>query len=201
MADLQEMDREINSLGFRYYTLEPRPIPYKSPNTSTHPASVRAKDAADSLNEAYTQVSDMHQAIRQSLAKFKSLVGQPNYTDLSTCFAAMKTLTGSSKVTLRCKEGTDDPEALVGGSEKVEEAVKVFNEMLDTCHEFLRDYDSYLERLKQRIAALRQLAVMQQILTICSVFEEKGPMNINIYATEIRSLLLDIGSSAKQKLK
>lgn len=188
----------MNAIGYRYYTLEPRPIPYKSPNVSTHPASVKAKEAADRLNEAYKEVSDLHQEIKEKLAKFKSLVGQPGYSDLSSCFAALKTLSGSTKVTLLCKEGTDDPLELVGGSEKVQGAVKVFNEMLNICHDFLEDNDAYLERIKQRIAALRLLAVMQQILNICSTFEEQAPTNVGIFATEIRSLLLDVGSAAKR---
>lgn len=200
LADLQEADQEINALGFRYYTLEPRTIPYTSPNVTTHPASAKAKEAADQLNEAYQEVAGMHQTIKAKLDKFKEQVGQPAYSDLAACFASLKTLSGSAKVKLFCKDGTEDPIMLEGGSEEFQEALKVYNEMLEICREFLANTNVYLERINERIAALKQLAVMQQILDICSAFEEQAPSNINIFATEIRSLLLDTKSSAKQKL-
>ncbi len=201
LADLHETDDEINSIGFRYYTLESRPIPYKSPNISTHPATIKAKEAADSLNDAYQKASDTHQMIRCKLIEFKKLVGQPEYADLKACFAGMKVLSGEAEVRLVCSDVTNDPLKLVGGAWEVQHAIKVFNGMLDTCHEFLQETDSYLERISQRIEALRMLAVMQQILTICATFEAYAATNVNIFATEIRSLLLDTRSAAKQSFK
>lgn len=190
----------MTALGYRYYTLEPRPIPYKPPGLTTHPASEKAKDAAESLNNAYQEISDLHQTIKSKLDEFKKLVGQPMYSDLSSCFASLKTLSNGTKVELVCSETTSDPVELVGGSEKSQEAVNIFNEMLGSCHQFLRDNDQALETIKERIASLRQLAIMQQILDICSTFETHAPTNVGIFATEIRSLLLDVRSAAK-KLK
>lgn len=201
LADLYEIDEEMDALGHRYYTMESRPIPYTSPKTSTHPASIKAKDAADSLNEAYLEALNTHQMIRSKLIEFKRLVGQPEYADLSCCFGALKKLSGGDKmVTLVCSDVSHGPLCLEGGSKNVENSVKVFNEMLATCHQFLDNADVYLETIKQRIAALKLLAVMQQILTICSLFEARAATNVNIFSTELRSLLLDIRASAKLKL-
>lgn len=201
LADLHEMEEEMNAMGYRYYTLESRTIPYRSPNVSTHPASVKAKEAADSLNEAYQEALNAHQVIRGKLNEFKKLVGQPEYADLSLCFASLKSLSGKEKVKLICSETTNDPLELVGGSEAVKEPVKILNEMLNACHVFLKETDVYIERIKKRIESLKLLAVMQQILTISSTFETQASTNVNIFATEIRSLLLDIRSAAKLKLK
>jgi hypothetical protein len=195
------MDNEINDMGYRYYTLESRPIPYRSPPTTTHPASVRAKEAADSLNQAYLEALDTHQTIKTKLEEFKRLVGQREYTDLATCFLALNTLAGQNSVTLICNADTNEPIELVGGAEEVEKPVLVFNEMLDNCHQYINNVDVYLDTIKQRINALRSLAVMQQILTICSTFETHASTNVNIFATEIRSLLQDTMAAAKQNLK
>lgn len=189
-------------MGYRYYTLESRPIPYKSPPTTTHPASVKAKEAADSLNQAYLDALHTHQAVKDKLNEFKKLVGQREYMDLANCFLALNTLTGGEKpVTLICDDATNEPVELVGGAEVVEKQVQVFNEMLDDCHQFLNNVDVYLDTIKQRIKALRSLAITQQIQTICSTFEMHASTNVNIFATEIRSLLLDTRTAAKQNLK
>ena len=189
-------------MGYRYYTLESRPIPYKSPPTTTHPASVKAREAADGLNQAYLDALNTHQAVKDKLNEFKKLVGQREYTDLANCFLALNTLTGGQKpVTLVCDDVTNEPVELVGGAEEVRKPVQVFNEMLDNCHQFLDNLDVYLDTIKQRINALRSLAIMQQIQTICSTFETHSSTNVNIFATEIRSLLLDTRAAATQNLK
>lgn len=201
------MDEEMNALGYRYYTLEPRPIPYRSPNTSSHPASVRAKEAADSLNQAYMDITSLHQDIRSKLNEFKRRIHHPDYSDLPSCFATLKKLSGAGTGTgggvpikLECSSLTNDPIELVGGSKDVEGHLKVFNEMLDLCHQFLEQAETSLETIEKRIKALKMLAVMQQILSICSIFESQAASNVNIFSTEIRSLLLDVRSSAKHKL-
>lgn len=201
LADLYEMDNELNALGYRYYTLDMRSIPYKSPPVTTHPVSVKAKEAADNLNQAYLDTVNVHQAIKSKLNEFKKLTGQPEYTDLASCFSSLKSLAGENSLSLVCKEETNDPLELTGGGKAVEKHVQAFNEMLDNCHQFLSNVDVYLDTIQQRIAALKLLAVMQQILTICSTFEARAAENVNIFATEIRSLLLDIRAAANQKLK
>lgn len=190
----------MNALGHRYYTLESRPIPYKSPPTTTHPASLKARDAADSLNQAYLEALNTHQTIKSKLNEFKKLVGQREYTDLAACFSALSKLTGQKAVTLVCNDASNEPAELVGGAEEVAKPVQVFNEMLDNCHQFLDNVDVYLDTIKQRIDALRSLAIMQQILTICSTYETQAATNVNIFATEIRSLLLDARVAAEQTL-
>ena len=195
------MDEEMNALGYRYYTLEPRPIPYRSPNTSTHPASIKAKEAADNLNQAYVDITTLHQDIRSKLNEFKKRTGHPEYADLPSCFATLKKLSGGTVIKLECNNLTNDPIELVGGSKEVEGHLKVFNEMLDLCHQFLEQADTSLETIEKRIKALKMLAVMQQILSICSIFESQAASNVNIFSTEIRSLLLDVRSSAKHKLE
>lgn len=194
------MDNELNALGYRYYTLDSRSIPYKSPPVTTHPVSVKAREAADSLNQAYLDALNMHQTIRSKLNEFKKLVGQPDYADLASCFSALNSLTGQKSVALVCKKETNEPVELVGGTQEVEKHVQAFNEMLDNCHQFLDNVDVYLDTIQQRIAALKLLAVMRQILNICSIFEAHAATNVNIFATEIRSLLLDIRAAADQKL-
>lgn len=201
LADLYEVDEEQNALGHRYYTLESRPIPYKSPPITTHPVSIKAKEAGDSLNQAYLEALNTHQMIKSKLNEFKKLVGQPEYTDLSSCFSALNTLTGQNAITIVCNDVTNEPVELVGGAEEVVKPIQVFNEMLDNCHQYLGNVDIYLDTIKQRIDALKSLAVMRQILNICSTFEANAAMNVNIYATEIRCLLLDVRAAAKEKLK
>ena len=191
----------MNSLGYRYYTLEARPIPYKSPNLTAHPATARAKEAADALNESYLEVFNLHQNIKSKLSDFKRQVGQAEYSDLSTCFSCLNVLTGKVPLKLECSDSTNEPVKLIGGSDEVVDAVTLFNEVLDLCHEFLSERERSLRKIKEKIDQLRSLAVMQQILTICSTFETHAPENINIFATEIRSLLLDARSAAKLKLK
>lgn len=188
----------MNALGHRYYTLEPRPISYTSPKLSNHPATVKAKETADGLNDAYQEASNSHQMIRCKLMEFKKLIGQPDYADLSACFVGLKTLSAQMPVALTCSDSTNEPLELVGGPQEVQEAVKIFNEMLITCHQFLSETDVHLEKIKQRISSLKMLAVTQHILDVCSNFERQAPTNIDIFATEVRSLLLDIRTSAKQ---
>lgn len=201
LADLYSMDEEINALGYRYYTLEPRPIPYRSPNTSTHPATVKAKEAADGLNQAYLDVTTLHQDIRSKLNEFKKRIGHPEYSDLPSCFVTLKKLPGGNSIRMECSSLTDDPIQFVGGSKEVEGHLKVFNEMLDLCHQFLEQAETSLETIEKRIKALRMLAVMQLILSICSTFESQAASNVNIFSTEIWSLLLDVRTSAKHKLE
>lgn len=200
LADLYEADREMDALGNRYYTLERRTIPYQSPHTSTHPASRKAKEAADNLNEAYLEALNTHQAVKNKLTEFKRLLDQPDYADLSSCFSTLKVLSSPEAVALVCESGTNSPQELIGGSKGMEEAIKVFNEMLDTCHGYLENVDVYISNIRQRIEALRSLAIMQQILDICETFEAQAATNVDMFATEIRSLLLDITSSAKLRL-
>ena len=200
LADLYDMDREMDALGHRYYTLERRIIHYQSPHVSTHPASRKAKEAADNLNEAYLEALNTHQTVKSKLSEFKKFLDQPDYADLSSCFTTLKVLSAPEAVVLVCESGTNSPQELIGGSKGMEDAIKVFNEMLDTCHGYLENVDVYLSNIKQRIEALRSLAIMQQILDICKTFETQAATNVDIFATEIRSLLLDVTSSAKLRL-
>lgn len=201
LADLYDEDEQINSIGYRYYTLEKRPVPYKSPHLSSHPATIRAKAAADSLNECYQRISDSHQLIKEKLVDFKKMTNQAEYADLTACFSVLKTRSGLSVVRMVIKDGTDEPLKLIGESDKIQEEIRVFNEILEACHQFLESREDKLEEMRKKISALRLLAVMQQILDICSVFEGQALENIDIFGTEIRSLLLDIRNSARQVLK
>ena len=112
----------------------------------------------------------------------------------------MTFLSGKFPVQLECSDTTNEPIRLLGGSEEVKRAVEIFNEMLDCCHKILKARNDYLERIRKEIKSLRMLAVMQQILTICSTFEQQAPTNIDIFATEIQSLFLDVRSAGTQNL-
>lgn len=202
LSDMLEVDEEHDAMGHQYYTLEPRPIPYTSPNLTSHPATAKAKKAADSLNEEYLEVSNLHQSIRSKLTEFKQLTKQAHYAELAACFASLQKWSGKTPpLRLKCNEITDEPVRLEGGSEGVVSAVSSFNEVLDTCHQFLNERDLHLDRIRNKIRDLSKLAVMQQILDICSTFEEHASTNVNIYAMEIQSVLLDTKSAAKQSFK
>ena len=83
----------------------------------------------------------------------------------------------------------------------MQEALSLFNKTLTACHQFLNNVDFHLDRIRDKIRELRKLAVSQHILDICSTFEENAATNVDIYAMEIRTFLLDAKNAAKQALK
>lgn len=202
LADLLDTDEELSSLGHRYYTLEIRTIPYRSPALTSHPVTTKAKEVADSLNKEYLVVSSLHQDVKVNLSEFKKLLNQPDYADLTTCLVMLQKSSGkSSPLHMRLDSGTESPVKMEGGSSSVETAVSLFNETIAACHQFLNNMDFHLDRIRGKIMELRKLAVSQHILDICSTFEEHATTNVDIYAMEIRTLLLDARSAGKQAFK
>lgn len=201
LADLLDMDEEMNSLGHRYYTLELRTIPYRSPAVTSHPITVKAKEVADGLNEEYLEVCSLHQNVKVKLTDFKKQLDQPEYTDLATCLAQMQKSSKSHSLQMRLDSESESPVRLEGGSSNVEAAVSDFNAMIEACHHFLNNMDFHMDRIRDKIRELRKMAVSQHILDICSTFEEHASTNIDICAIEIRSVLLDARSAGKTALK
>ena len=157
---------------------------------------------ADGLNEEYLEVTNLHQDVRAKLSEFKRHINQPDYADLAACLAQLQKSSGKlAALRIKLDSETENPVKLEGGSDNVQEALSLFNKTLTACHQFLNNVDFHLDRIRDKIRELRKLAVSQHILDICSTFEENAATNVDIYAMEIRTFLLDAKNAAKQALK
>ena len=194
---------DLTSLGQRYYTLEMRTIPYRSPALTSHPITIKAKEVADSLNAEYLEVSNLHQEVKTKLSEFKKELNQPDYSDLAACLSILQKSSGGKSLSLELKidSETEYPVKLEGGCGSVEMPVSLFNKALAASHLFLNSMDFHMDRIRDKIRELRKLAVSQHILDICSTFEEHASTNIDVYAMEVRSMLLDARSAGKKVFK
>jgi len=165
--------------------------------------TVKAKEAADSLNAEYLEVSNLHQEVKTKLSEFKEVLGKPDYYDLAACLAILQKSSSRKSPSLELKTDgeTEYPVKLEGGSSDIEAPISLLNEALAACHQFLSSMDFHTDRIRDKIRDLRKLAVSQHILDICSTFEVHASTNIDVYAMEVRTVLLDIRRAGQNVFK
>ena len=191
----------MQDVGRKKYTFKSLPISYTSPHlgVNSHPALYKAKETADQLNHSYEEVTAKHQAIYRQLLHFKQVLEQPENADLTACFLAMERLAGRGVyISVRYSESTQEPVELVCKAREVAEAVSCFNEVLELCHKFLKEKESYLVEIRRGVESLKKLTVTMQVREIWTRYEAEAPRNVELYVREIKSLFLDTYSAERQ---